>query len=191
MARQLQNRLELAKMFAELGFKTGAEIGVAEANYSVVLLEEIPGLKLYCVDTWEPYSGNRRGGGKEKQHGNYEIAVDKLRKFPNDIIVIRDFSMNAVRQIEDESLDFVYIDANHDFDYVMEDLIAWGRKVRPGGIISGHDYYHFTDSGVVEAVDAYIKGNNIRDWCLTHEREGSFYFFKQDNHPIKVKGWKS
>lgn len=190
MARKLQNRLELARLFNELGYKVGAEIGVAEANYSVVLLQEIPDLRLYCVDTWQPYKGNSRGGGEQKQSGNFEITKGKLSSFPN-AKMIRKFSMDAVRDFEDESLDFVYIDANHDFDYVMEDLVAWGRKVKQGGIIAGHDYYHFTNSGVVEAVDAYIKGNNIRDWCLTEEREGSFYFFKTVNNPIKVKGWKS
>lgn len=190
MARQLQNRLELAQYFNELGFKVGAEIGVAEANYSVVLLAQIPDLKLYCVDPWEPYKGNNRGGGVTKQHGNFEITKGKLKDYPN-AVMIRKFSMDAVRDFADESLDFVYIDANHDFDYAMEDLVAWGRKVKKGGIIAGHDYYHFTNSGVVEAVDAYIKGNNIRDWCLTEEREGSFYFFKQDTNKIRVKGWKS
>lgn len=192
MVRPLQDRTELAKYFAELGFKEGVEIGVAEANYSVVLLDNIPGLKLHLVDPWEKYSGNQRGGGNEKQHGNYKIMTDKLMPYGKDhkIVVYRKISMEAVREFEDESLDFVYIDGNHNFDYVMEDLVAWGRKVKVGGIISGHDYYHFTESGVVEAVDAYIKGNNIREWYLTPEREGSWYFFKTKNNFIKVKGWK-
>lgn len=192
MDRKLQNRLELAQYFAKLGFKKGAEIGVAEANYSVVLLDNIPGLTLHLIDPWEPYVGNRRGGGQTKQHGNFEITQNKLKNYPNnEIIIHRKKSIDAAREVEDGSLDFVYIDGNHDFDYVMEDLIHWGRKVREGGIIAGHDYYHFTDSGVVEAVDAYIKGNNIREWYLLPEREGSFYFFKQKDYAIRVKGWKS
>jgi predicted O-methyltransferase YrrM len=70
-------------------------------------------------------------------------------------------SMDAVDDIPDNSLDFVFIDANHAFDYVMLDLIYWTKKVRPGGIVSGDDYFHFKKAGVVEAVDAYTKAHGI------------------------------
>ncbi len=78
----------------------------------------------------------------------------------------------------DESLDFVYIDADHRFDYVMEDLIAWGRKVRKGGIISGHDYYRFRNAGVVPAVDVYTHCHYVGEWFITDEKEASFFWVK-------------
>ena len=70
--------------------------------------------------------------------------------------------MNAVKRIPDGSLDFVYIDSNHSYDYVMEDLINWSRKVRKGGIVSGDDYYNFGGAGVVGAVDDYTKAHGIK-----------------------------
>jgi hypothetical protein len=75
---------------------------------------------------------------------------------------MREMSMDAVKKIKDGSLDFVYIDANHGFDYVMEDLIEWSKKVRVGGIVSGDDYYDFRKAGVIEAVDAYTKAHGIK-----------------------------
>lgn len=155
----MNNRIDLAVLFKEKGYKIGAEIGVAGGNYSLTLLKTIPDLKLFCIDPWIPYKENRRGGGINQQTSNYELAKERL--LPYGAVLIKDFSMEAIKQFEDESLDFVYIDGNHDFDYVMEDLINWSKKVRVGGIISGHDYYHFNNSGVIEAVDAYTKAHNI------------------------------
>lgn len=86
--------------------------------------------------------------------------------------------MEAVGDFKDESLDFVYIDGFHEFDAVMSDLIFWVPKVRPGGIIAGHDYYNFWRAGVVTAVDAYVKGHGIRDWYITHEATPSFFWVK-------------
>jgi hypothetical protein len=85
--------------------------------------------------------------------------------------------MDAVRDIELESLDFVYIDGNHSFDYVMQDLIEWSKRVRRGGIVSGHDYYHFRNAGVVEAVDVYTHCHGIKEWFLTNEQKSKSFFW--------------
>lgn len=70
--------------------------------------------------------------------------------------------MEAVKRFKNGSLDFVYIDANHSFNYVMQDLTEWSKKVRVGGIVSGDDYYHFRKAGVIEAVNAYTKAHSIK-----------------------------
>lgn len=172
------SRRNLAKLFCILDYATGAEIGVAEGRYSKRMCDLNPGVELLCVDTWQKYSGNRRGGPQSQHDRNYDIAQRILAPF--DTTIVRAFSMDAVRNIELESLDFVYIDGNHDFDYVMRDIIEWGRRVRRGGIISGHDYYHFRDAGVVEAVDAYILAHGIEEWFLTNEsKEKSWFWVKR------------
>lgn len=69
-------------------------------------------------------------------------------------------SLEATAKIPDYSLDFVYIDARHDYESVMEDLNAWQSKVRPGGVLAGHDYIdgHFSAGvfGVKRAVDEFF-----------------------------------
>lgn len=177
MIRQVGKRGGLAALFNELELYKGAEIGVAAADFSTYLCERMPLIELYCIDPWQPYRGNRRGGGLDQQHGNYEIA--KKRLAPYNATLIRKMSIDAVKDFEDGSLDFVYIDGNHDFDYVMMDLILWSQKVKTGGVVAGHDYYHFRWAGVVEAADAYIKAHSIRQWYLTNEREPTFYWQKQ------------
>lgn len=177
--KDIRSRADLALYFAHLGFKVGAEIGVADGRYSERLCATIPNLALYCVDPWEPYKGNRRGGGVDQQHGNFDTARKRLE--PYAVIFVRQKSMEALKEIDDEHLDFVYIDGNHDFDYVMEDIIGWARKVRSGGIVSGHDYYQFRNSGVIEAVDLYTKMNGL-ELHLTSPKtdygEVSWYFVK-------------
>lgn len=159
-----------------MGYKKGAEIGVAEGKFSEVLCEAMPGLELLCVDPWERYPQNQRGGGSEKQHNNLQDAIDRLSKYNTKLV--RQMSMEAVIDVPWDSLDFVYIDGNHNFDYVMQDIIEWSKCVRSGGVVSGHDYYHFNQSGVIEAVDAYIKAHGIRQWWITQEREPTWYWRK-------------
>lgn len=154
----METRIDLAKYFDKLGFKEGAEIGVADGYFSQVLCENIPGLILHCIDPWSVYKENRRGGKQLQHDDNYTSTLVRLSGYDAELIMSK--SEDAVFNFEDNSLDFVYIDGNHDFDYVMQDIIIWSRKVKPGGIISGHDYYHFRNSGVIEAVDCYTKYHN-------------------------------
>lgn len=182
----MQSKYDLIKYFAELGFTKGAEIGVAEGYLSEAMFKAIPNLELYCIDIWKPYRGNIWSGSAERGIRQIEIATKRLSKY--NAHIIREMSMDAVKRFENNSLDFVYIDANHAFDYVMDDLIEWSKKVRVGGIVSGDDYYHFRKAGVIEAVDAYTKahgiGFSLTDPYTEHlrDREGfeqpSYYWTK-------------
>jgi phage-related protein len=182
----MQSKYDLIKHFAELGFTTGAEIGVAEGYLSEEMFKAIPNLKLYCVDIWTPYRGNQWSGSTARNEHHFKAASERLSKY--NAIVMREMSMDAVKKFANGSLDFVYIDANHAFDYVIQDLIEWSKKVRVGGIISGDDYYDFRKAGVIPAVNAYTKAHeikfNLTDPCSNKikDREGfeqpSFYWTK-------------
>jgi hypothetical protein len=115
------------------------------------------------VDPWE-----RLGGAEER------VADHKLRGRAWTKMKMR--SETAAPQIEDGSLDFVYIDGDHCFDAAMLDLILWSRKVRKGGLVGGHDYYRFRNAGVVPAVDNYTREHNIHEWFITDERLPSFFW---------------
>lgn len=156
----MKSKYDLLKYFAKLGFTTGAEIGVSQGYLSEKMFEIIPDLGLYCVDPWLRYKGNRWGGSQKRNDVHYELAKERLQKY--NAVIMREFSNEAALKIPDNSLDFVYIDGNHAFDYVMLDLILWSEKVRPGGIVSGDDYYQFKGGGVVEAVDVYAKVHGIK-----------------------------
>ena len=142
----MKNRLELAQYFEKLGFTKGAEIGVSQGIYSKVLLDTIPNLQLLSVDAWTKW---RISGAL------YEETKKLLAPYPGSTIV-RKKSMEAVKDIPQESLDFVFIDAEHRYPHVIEDVREWSKKVRIGGIVSGHDYFHPRFPDVTKAVDEYV-----------------------------------
>lgn len=160
----------LATTFKELGYTKGAEIGVRTGEYSEVLLKANPELSMLCVDPWAPY--NRTS--QERQNRYLRMCQKRLAPYKAEII--KATSMEAVKGVTDGSLDFVYIDGMHDFRHVMEDLINWNDKVRPGGMICGHDFYNFYQGGVIIAVEAFTRANNILQWYITRELTPSFFW---------------
>ena len=165
----IKDRIDLAKYFAEKGFTKGAEIGVADGRYSRILCEAIPSLKLTSVDPWMPYEKNWRN--QAYQDNAYRETCEKLKEF--NVEVVRKTSIEGSLTIEDESLDFVFIDGSHVFDHVMTDIIIWTRKVKKDGIIAGHDAYHFHDSGVMEAVTTYTNIHRIELNIIPRNTEGN------------------
>jgi len=161
-------RDDLATLFSELGFKVGAEIGVEQGLYSEVLCKANPDMKLYGVDAWAAYKGYRDHSSQEKMDGFYQDAIDRLA--PYNCEIVRKFSIEASLDFPDKSLDFIYIDANHELYYVLDDLRAWPRKVKRGGIIAGHDYIESTRNDsrnhVVMAIDAFTHAYRIHPWFL-------------------------
>lgn len=177
------HRVELAKMFHELAFTCGAEVGTGYGGYATILCSNNKHAAIYCIDPWEAYKDFSLYGSDEKMDHNYHKTLDRLQHYKN-VRIIRKYSMEALDDFEDGALDFVYIDANHTYDYVMEDMAGWSRKVRDGGIVAGHDYLEppLIDDRieVKEAVDEYTEAHNIEPWFVmgTPERSMSWLWIK-------------
>ena len=158
-----------------LGVKVGAEIGTERGGFAKVLCERIPGLKLYCIDSYAAYDKNYRRKYRQRHHNRIH-AEAKKRLEEYDCTIIRGFSMDVVKQFDDESLDFVFIDANHEFQNCANDIAAWSKKVKPGGIISGHDYIRVTLREelieVVDAVNGWTRAKNIKPWFVFNGDKG-------------------
>lgn len=154
----------LAKVLAKGGMTRGAEIGVLMGQFSEVLCRNIPGLKLTCVDPWLPYSNWPKPGRMERF---FENAKKRLNGY--DVEFLRMTSLEGAKRIKDESLDFCYIDALHDFDSVIQDIIAWVPKVRMGGVVAGHDFGPGPRVAVAEAVTAYAHAHGISNLYLTRQ----------------------
>jgi hypothetical protein len=162
-------RVQLAGLFHELGYTRGVEVGTEAGKYALILCQNNPGLHLSCVDMWSVYPGYRDYDGRDDYlQSTYARAAEKLKSYNVDFI--RAYSMDAVNQFQDASLDFVYIDANHEWPFVTQDIYYWARKVRPGGIVAGHDYYmsDLRDSRchVKHAVIGYCNAFRISPWFL-------------------------
>lgn len=172
----------IAQTLGELGFTVGAEIGVAQGNHAKILCDNIPGLKLYCVDIWDRYKGYLEYTNRIKKY--YREAQERLA--PYDCVFVKKFSMEALEDFEDRSLDFVYIDAAHDFFHVVEDL-KWARKVRYGGVVFGHDYKRHRGGErkyivhVKDAVQAFMYAFAVEPWYhLKIPRQDSWMFVRQE-----------
>ena len=147
----------------------GVEIGVERGRNSKNILKELNIEKLYLIDAWDNYKGI--DGIWLNMDGNYEYVLSILG---NDkrVEIIKNHSNVVVNDFKNNSLDFVYIDANHKYEYAYQDINLWFPKVKEGGIIGGHDVCL---PAVLNAVTEFCSNKNIKfqteipDW----------YFIKQ------------
>ena len=145
----------------------GVEIGVFEGDHALSLLENLDIKKLYLVDPYEMYDdydeGNKHYGVDQSPLNKAkEIAYKKLELYRDKIIWIEKYSNDAVVDIP-SNLDFVYIDGNHQEEYVSVDIANYIKKIR-GGVIGGHDFYNGFQrdhDGVIKAVTKYSFENNL------------------------------
>jgi len=189
-------RDELPEFFKQLGFTTGAEVGVYKGAFTEKFC--MAGLKMYAIDPWLAYSGaGRTQKEQDRQDFLYGHTRRQLDKYPS-CTVIRKKSMDALDNFKDQSLDFVYIDGDHKFPAVAEDIYGWFWKVKKGGIIAGHDYFQTSPGAnnvicqVQPVVDAFIKTFAIPNFYIFGrskplEKEAkddkflSWMFFRPDN----------
>lgn len=181
----IKKREQVSRYIGGLDSPVICEIGVRNAGHFSVMLTDNT-VEAYGVDIW------RETGIKSQNDSEYDQkTLDNqysgvCNKYKNDprVVIIRDFSLNAVKAFDDEYFDFVYIDAEHTYDGVLNDLGAWYPKVKKGGIISGHDYCECEIQGtgvvfgVIEAVQSFMSSHKIDNLHITDEDWPSFYIVK-------------
>jgi hypothetical protein len=174
----------------------GAEIGVAEGRYSAVILAAADPRELHLIDPWshlEPGSDLLRGAdflagvdsaraqGEALSPPPFNAAGDSdyariLARFQGDrrVRLHRQYSYKAAVGFEDGLFDFVYLDGNHHYEFVLRDLEDFAAKLKPGGLLFGHDFFeddfarreHY---GVIDAVNAFLKRSDFFFLMLTWE----------------------
>lgn len=170
-------RNDLVQLMVELGLKKGAEIGVEYGSFSAVMADA--GMDLWAVDAWKAYPGYREHVSQDKLDEIYASAKALLE--PRGVKILRAMSVNAATVIKGGELDFVYIDGNHEFLHVAQDLCLWSGKVRSGGIVAGHDFsrrkhlescYHVKD-----VVPAFCNAYGIREWYVAKGESPYSWFY--------------
>ncbi len=136
------------------GFRKGAEIGVSQGRFTMYLCAIMHDLQMIAVDRWEEQPGHPSEGWVGWPH---DASLTRFRglceqHFPDRVNILRMDSVAAAAQVEDGSLDFVFIDADHSYEGCLADIDAWAPKIRRGGMITGHDY-NLKWPGVIQAVD--------------------------------------
>ncbi len=179
MAHNMIWRNKLLNFIKKHPHKVVAEVGVARGVTTELLLKNLPDIKLYyCVDPWIEYSGYNLTG-QDMFNGCHEETMKRIGSFQDKTEVLKMTSESAAPHIKDESLDFVFIDANHAYEYVKQDIALWVPKVKIGGVVSGHDYTGDQKAvryGVKRAVDELFKGK--------FELMGTIWHFVKDGTEI-------
>lgn len=151
--------------------EVGSWKGKSSAFLAVEIINSNKDIKLYCVDTWK--------GSPEHKNDNfiindtlYDLFLDNIKDLTSVITPVRNNSVDASKIFDNESLDMVFIDACHEYEYVKQDIQIWYPKVKKGGIIAGHDY-HLPWNGVVRAVDEFFINKKIEksEACWIHIKE--------------------
>jgi hypothetical protein len=139
------------------------EVGVWLGHFSYPFMNQWRGNKMYLVDPWqklEDYDDLRSRNFDSKDYG---IVLKKFGPYiqHNKVGICRHTSKEAATILPD-NLDFVYIDANHAYKYVLEDMKLWWPKVKDGGILAGHDFYSIDHFGVTQAVIEFATEHQVQ-----------------------------
>lgn len=138
----------------------GAEIGVDRGFNALEVLTKMSNLTNYClVDPYKPYIDPDGSVPQESVDFSKNAAKEKLAKFQDRITWIEDYSVNAATKIDDQSLDFVYIDGNHTPEFVTQDIECWLPKIKTSGVLGGHDWKREdVRQAVLDYADTHAKG---------------------------------
>lgn len=134
--------------------KIGVEVGLWKADFAYLMLHNDPNLTWYGVDPYFEYGKKHRR--QKEWDGTFDRVAKKMAKFGDRMKFVRFPSHEAPPHIPD-GVDFIFIDGNHDYDFVYKDLLLFEPKVRSGGFLAGHDSY---GAQVKRAVVDYAKKFN-------------------------------
>lgn len=125
--------------------EVGAWKGKSAAYLAVEIANSGKKIQFDCVDTWEGDTSITSSFHEpllEQPNALYEHFLKNIEPVKEFINPIRETSVKASKQYKDASLNCVFIDGAHDYKNVYQDISAWLPKIKPGGILSGHDYFH-------------------------------------------------
>ncbi len=135
------------------------EVGVFKGEFAKQILKRQP-KQLVLVDSWCHRSGvDKSQDGANVSNEEFEkILQQVLKDFGSfsSVQICHNPSLVVANCYDDWHFDFVYIDACHMYESVKADLKAWWPKVKPGGILAGHDYISNKHVGVKKAVDEFL-----------------------------------
>jgi hypothetical protein len=155
---------------------TYLEIGVEKGSNLIALAKANKNSFFIGVDPYSEKSVNVKGEKVKNRtstqyNDTYSVFTEKSSKIPN-VKLIKEYSFNAVKNFKDEELDFVFIDGAHDYSSVVNDIISWLPKVKPGGILAGHDY-SLAFFGVIRAVHDTLGEDNV-----SIRSDDTWFYFK-------------
>jgi glycosyltransferase involved in cell wall biosynthesis len=144
--------------------EVGSWKGRSTAFLAVEIINSGKKIKLDAVDSWSGDEGDPLSFNEDPEFMSYNRNILELFKKNMspvegkiDLTPIQMFSVPASKLYSDKSLDFVFLDANHKYETITEDIKHWLPKIKSGGIIGGHDYSP-AFPGIIKAVNEIFPG---------------------------------
>lgn len=181
------------KIKSHLGdIDTAIEIGTWRGDFANLMCSKLQPNKFYAVDPFALYEGytDKPDVNEFGNQTNLDRLAEQVNKRVANMLpdgrsqLLREMSCNAVKQFADNSVDVVYVDADHKYEPVLADIRAWYAKVKPGGILCGDDYIsgsHIEKFGVIEAVKDFAAEMNLQ-FAVTNGPNPSWVFCKNNEN---------
>lgn len=146
-----------------------AEIGVFKGQFSQQILDETHPRKLHLIDPWKfqavpEFSDSWYGGSKGRDQSYMDSIYEETRErfhpkiLSGGVQIHRKPSVEAAADFPDGYFDWIYVDGDHRYEAVLQDLLTYQSKVKKGGFVAGDDYESpgWWEGGVKKAVDELI-----------------------------------
>ena len=141
--------------------EVGCFMGKSTSCMATLIKQSSKKIDFYAIDHW-------KGSDEHQEHYSekdlWKIFTDNMVKYEltRYIKPLITNSIEASKLFPDESIDFLHLDASHEYENVLNDIKAWYPKIKKGGIISGDDFDIKSWSGVVRAVTDFFEGNEVQ-----------------------------
>lgn len=180
----------------------GAEVGVYEGVFSKLLIQVLDPKTLYLIDPWQwraqwfvtHTSEEQKLMAEGNNTSEGDLLYEKVKKtfaHTPSVKIMRKPSIEASKQFPDNYFDWVFIDGDHRYEPVLEDMRSWWPKVKVGGSLCGDDYAssagdvskkHQAGNGVRFAVDEFLADNDLKAQFFQKKEDGSNFYFKIEKH---------
>ncbi len=182
MIKQIYNRNEIGSFLKIMGLTDRiCELGVAKGDSLWPLICYAYPKYALAIDVWDEEAMSYFS--QERHDNNYarvQQIFSKVKEWAGtDMDIVKGDHSILVDNYEDESFDYIYIDSDHRYEQTVRDIAQWWPKVKKGGILAGHDYNaRNKEYGVIQAVDEFVKDNNLEYFHVTSEYPASWIMLK-------------
>lgn len=171
---------DLGHLLTDLNCELGVEVGVYRGRFTQALAKRAPKMQLVGIDAWKVYPGYKDYEDNDLESEAYLDAKRRTEGLGN-VKLVNSWSVDASKMFKDESIDYIFIDANHSYEWVVEDMKAWIPKIKKGGIVMGHDYFVHKklNFGVIQAVNGWVETHQIKHLFTWTDNCPSWMFVKE------------
>lgn len=136
---------------------TMVEVGCAKGNFAREVLSQWEGKSYVMIDPWQAQDPEIYRETQTNEWDDWKHQCELLAKEDKRVELVQDYSPGAASRFKGGSLDIAFIDGNHSYRAVMEDLDAFWPKIKMGGILSGHDFGYQVEGGAFIEVDRAVE----------------------------------